>query len=100
MEELSAEALFADLLRQSIIEALTRTLGKSTADRILCYLRLDALENIVEISPLLRSCCGRSAATWVESAILRRLCERSRLDWAKFCNMDFEESIALRMEPL
>ena len=98
MQEVNGEARFTDLLRQSIVAALNSALGKSSADRILGYLRLDTSENMLEISDLLRSCCGRSVASWVESSIVRRLCERTRLDWDKICAFEFEESMALAHE--
>ena len=100
MEKPVGEALFTDMLRQMIVEALNSTLGKSTADRIFRYLRLDTLGNMMEVSPILHSCCGRSVAMWVESAIVRRLCEKTRLDWEGKYDMSFEENITLAYERL
>lgn len=100
MQELSGEALFADILRQSIVGALDSTLGKSIAGRILQYLRLDTMENMTEVSTILHSCCGRSAASWVEVAIIKRLCGQIHLNWEEIYGMSFEESITSAYEAL
>ena len=60
---------------------------------MLNYLRLDSMENILEVSTLLHSMCGDTGASIIERAIVKELFQRADIQYEEQYGLDFELGI-------